>query len=245
MIPVMDRKWIEVQTPDDMTWLVDMNFLLSGYRCIWGQGCQGAHHTKVGHDEGCCGVGVTTSRWDRQNVRRRAKELGPDEWAHYGTKRLFTIRERKPQTRLQRLDDGRKGLCIFYNREGSGKPHGCALHVAAEARGEDWTEWKPEACVSVPLWVEWNEQLGMFTLQFIERNNQWKDLDYWCGEDANAWDSDQPAFMSMEQELRFNIESYQEGAWEAIRDAALEAWNKRPKRKDGTRVTVKLRSSRK
>jgi hypothetical protein len=78
------REWVTFDDPveEGRTWQIDVTFLMSSYRCIFGCGCQGiwtAPTPELGH--GCCTYGAHFSdKADREHVVKVAKELGADEW---------------------------------------------------------------------------------------------------------------------------------------------------------------------
>lgn len=235
----MTTRWVEVTNSDSGTkWLVDMAWLMSGYSCIWGKGCKGAHHETAGNDSGCCGIGVTVgTKEERKRVRSKAKELRPDEWQEYGTRRLLTIRQKSVQTRLRRLPDGTKAKCIFYNDADFGKP-GCALHVAAEARGENYINWKPNACSMVPVIVVWDQVMNAYVLRLIVAGQDWSGLDWWCGSDAAAYQNNQHAYITMRDELENICEHYDKGSWKHIQ-AKCEAVRGALPMVEGRRVVLR------
>jgi len=231
-------RWVEVTNQESGNkWMVDMDWLLSGYHCIWGKGCKGAHHSSAGSDSGCCGIGVTCWRDDRKRVRRVAKRLRPEDWQEYGKRRLFTIRQRSFQTRLRKHADGSKSKCIFYNDADFGKP-GCALHVAAQSHGENYIDWKPRACSNVPIAAVWDDVMQAFVLRLIRSDHDWTGTDYWCGDDPEAYQNDQHTFMTMADELEYIVNWNDPGAWDNIR-AKCEAERDRLPMSAGQRVILR------
>ena len=231
----MSRIWVETVSPSGTKWMLDMKWLLSGYQCIWGRGCQGTHHSRPGLSgdnagvSGCCGNGVTVGKEDRKRVRRLAKKLTVDEWQAKGKyRRLFDPRrERGTQTRMQTHPDATKSGGVFLNFSDFDYP-GCALHVGAMNRGENYWDWKPEACVTVPFHINWDDTMEAWLLNLIVKDEDWSDLDYWCGTDPAAYAHDTPTFRSMSEELENAVDNTDKGAWEAIAAVCEEWWAKTP-----------------
>jgi len=78
------REWITIPVPgkEKRQWQVDVTFLASSYRCIFGQGCPGVL-TEPAPEliQGCCSYGAHASdKKDMKKIERLAEELGDDEW---------------------------------------------------------------------------------------------------------------------------------------------------------------------
>ncbi len=81
---MVSREWITVPVPgkEKKQWQIDVTFLTSAWRCIFGQGCQGVL-TEPAPElvQGCCSYGAHASdKKDKANVERQAEQLTDDEW---------------------------------------------------------------------------------------------------------------------------------------------------------------------
>lgn len=151
--PTDRHEWVSFEDPDeDRTWMFDLTFLTSNWMCIFGRGCKGVLRedaTDLG--QGCCSYGAHfEDDADRARVEAVAVRLDDSEWqfASVARKRggpTRTLRDGGSATRL--VDNA----CIFLNRPGFPTGPGCALHFAAERRGESQLDWKPRVCWQLPL----------------------------------------------------------------------------------------------
>lgn len=234
-------QWHEIISPDGYRWLLNIQWLLSGYECIWGRGCKGVYHeAKPGSESsGCCGNGVCVEKSDRQLIKRRLKQMEPWEWQEHGKyRRLFDWqRQESVQTRMKKQPDGSRHTCIFHNDDDHVSP-GCAFHGAALRRGEDYVDWKPDACVTVPFRVMYDSTLDGYVVTIIDSERDWSGLDWWCGDDPNAWLSTTPVYRSMENELKNQVDYFDETAWDAIVAECDRIWERR-----GKEQPVRLRPS--
>ena len=82
----LHREWAEFIDPRDASrWEIDLSFLASSWKCIYGCGCKGIHGVPVG---GCCQAGVfiqvgsddEEGAEDFKRISRRVKELTADDW---------------------------------------------------------------------------------------------------------------------------------------------------------------------
>src|SRR3979409_521739 len=77
------REWITIPVAgkDKGPWQIDVTFLASSWRCIFGQGCQGVL-TEPAPElvQGCCSYGAYESEKKvKEKVEKLAKKLGDDE----------------------------------------------------------------------------------------------------------------------------------------------------------------------
>lgn len=202
---------IDIDDPDDpgTTWRFDLRFMRSNYHCIWGQGCRSVR----GDDssQGCCshGVYVEGADWDDADrgeageVDERARMLTPADWHNHGVAARLGgwSRERERGSVHTRVHHG---ACIFFNPDTHAAGPGCALHQTALRRGEDPRDWKPRACWTVPLHVEYDEAAARWTVRAVRRSD-WGSpgaIDWWCTSSAIAHTADRPVWQTMEPELR-------------------------------------------
>ena len=108
---------------DGRRWQIDVTFLLSRWRCIFGDGCQGVLEERAPElILGCCSYGAHfTDKKDRDAVVKMARALGDDEWqfAKIGRKKGIYAKVGKnddgsPDWRTRLVKDA----CIFLNRVG-------------------------------------------------------------------------------------------------------------------------------
>ena len=157
----LHREWAEFIDPRDASrWEIDLSFLASSWKCIYGCGCKGIHGEPVG---GCCQAGVFVQvgeddeegAEDFKRVSRRVKELTKDDWDLVGRYRDDWYKERSAGSRHTRVSGGH---CVFQNKgDGPSGTTGCAFHVAALRRGEDPLDWKPFTCGLVPFAIDHDE----------------------------------------------------------------------------------------
>lgn len=206
---MLDREWLSILDPADHhdRYLFDVSFLLSDYRCIYGQGCPG-----IGYEAdpvlGCCAHGAHyVDDDDRRRVESAAAELDSATFDNIGAARRQGVSANVPgatqmRTRL------RNDACIFLNR---GERPGCALHHLAVDRGEHPMTTKPEVCWIVPLRREIAEDTAddgqprvTTTITSYDRG-AWgpggADFGWWCTESAEAYVADDPVYRTMAAEL--------------------------------------------
>lgn len=204
------REWAEFADPDDpaRVWLVDVTFLTSGYRCIWGAGCKGIL-TEDAEElaQGCCSFGAhfcdedDDGGADLRRVEKAAARLTPDMWQHHETaarKGFIATKGKERKTRVV------AGACIFLNRPGFAGGAGCALHGGAVSAGEAPMTWKPDVCWQVPVRVTHHDD-GVSRLTAWTRSD-WgdagEDFHWWCTEAPEAFGARDPVYVSLEAELR-------------------------------------------
>lgn len=202
------HEWVSFADPDEnRTWLVDVTFLLSPWRCIFGSGCAGvltAPAPELG--EGCCSYGAHFS--DRDDVARVSAAvalLEPDEWqyAHLGTEGRFLVDDSGTTTTA--LVDG---ACIFLNRPGHPGGAGCAFHLAAGRLARPPRELKPDVCWQLPLRREDTVgEDGHVTSKVHEwRRRDWgeagEEFAWWCTEEPAAFTAAEPVVVTLADELR-------------------------------------------
>lgn len=208
-IPKDTHEWVSFEDPEELrTWVFDVTFLLSGWECIFGHGCQGVLTGPAPEMvQGCCSYGAHfTDKADVARVRRAARRLRPGQWQFYKEGRkegvISTDAEGTHTTRL--VDDA----CIFLNRPGFPAGPGCALHQAALANGERPLDLKPDVCWQLPLRREdRTEEDGrvVTTVSQWERRH-WgaggEEFHWWCTEAPEAFGARRPVYQTMADELK-------------------------------------------
>lgn len=197
-------------SPDDEghQFRVDVSFLLSNYRCIFGAGCPGVLNAAVRTDVGCCERGVEfVDDADLEHVTAMVDELtaeDADEIAQIRTRGWHLTRKngRPFKTRVLR------GACIFANRDGgaTGRP-GCAFHHLAERTGRHPAETKPDTCWRVPLNFSAEEAIEPngrdTTIISAFTADAWGgEVHWWCIDTPDAFRATKPVYRTFEYELR-------------------------------------------
>lgn len=204
------REWATFDDPDEpgRQWQVDLTFLASPWRCVFGCGCQGVLTAPTPERaEGCCSYGAHfTSDEDVARVQAAAEGLTADEWQHLPAGRRRGVVARLPgggyRTRLV------AGACVFLNRPGFDAGPGCALHLLAMRRGEHPLTAKPDVCWQLPLRrTERAEADGTTTCILSEfSRDDWGDggaeFAWWCTEAPEAFTGAEPVYRSLEAEMR-------------------------------------------
>ncbi|HWH31608.1 MAG TPA: hypothetical protein VNU01_02945 [Egibacteraceae bacterium] len=209
---MLEREWVSITDPTDDhdRYVFDVTFLLSGYRCIYGAGCQGIGPSGVA-SHGCCSLGAHyADADDRERVEAMAARLGPEFMQFHREAARGGVTARLPgeefRTRIV------QGGCIFLNRQDWPAGAGCALHQYAVARGEHYMTYKPEVCWIVPLRREVvedvaddGEPLWVTTITSYDRG-AWGGggaaFAWWCIDAPEAYGAPEPVYRSMERELR-------------------------------------------
>jgi hypothetical protein len=195
---------------DGWTWDIDLTFLGSAWKCIYGCGCKGIRGIP---SHGCCADGVfiqadgddDEGRQDFKRIKKRVKQLTSDDWDLIDDYKDDWWKERDKGSRHTRVNDG---ACVFANRgDGPTGTTGCAFHVAALRRGEDPLDWKPFVCGLVPFAVDHDEDEQSHTLRAYEHERDWgsgedEPLDWWCIDAPEAYVGAQPVYRSEENLLR-------------------------------------------
>ena len=127
------REWVTIPVPgkERKQWQIDVTFLMSSWRCIFGQGCQGVL-TEPAPEliQGCCSYGAHESEKKvKEHVEKLAKHLGDDEW------QFKSVGMKKGVWATRAKMNGRpvctKDACVFLNRTDFEAGPGCALHLHA------------------------------------------------------------------------------------------------------------------
>jgi hypothetical protein len=214
------RDWVSFEHDGD-TWMFDATFLMSPYRCIYGEGCPGIEPGTEDLHHGCCSHGAHfADRDDRTRVRRFAKSLTKDQW------QLRSV-AREMGGPIGRNEDGdwvtrtHDGACVFLNRVDFHRGPGCALHVAALDAGERPLDWKPEVCWQVPLRLSFHDDEVDHTTHTLR---EWKrrdwgegglDFHWWCVEEPEAFVDARPVVVSMREEI---VEMVGEAVYQRLLD---------------------------
>src|SRR5712692_5483296 len=134
------HEWVSFEDPDEeRTWIFDVTFLLSGWQCIFGHGCQGVLTGPAPElEQGCCSYGAHfTDDEDMARVEAAAATLTAEQWQFRdrGVTRAGKVRVLRVNKDGEAVTRQADDACIFLNRSGFAAGAGCALHVAALQRG--------------------------------------------------------------------------------------------------------------
>ncbi len=203
------HEWLSIDDPDEeRTWLVDVTFLESRWRCIFGSGCQGVLTGPAPElEQGCCSYGAHfTDEEDAERVATAALTLTAAQWQHRAkgrTKRGVLRTNAEGETVTRMID----GACIFLNRPDFPGGAGCALHRAALERGIEPLELKPDVCWQLPL--RRSDEVaadGHVTTTLTEwRRSNWgeggAEFHWWCTEAPEAFTARRPVFETLRAEI--------------------------------------------
>jgi hypothetical protein len=190
-----------VDPVDGTEWDIDVDFLRSSWRCIWGRGCQGILREPAEElGQGCCSVGAELRDEEATTIEAVGLMLDPDRFqfaAEASSGGVLTV-----DRQATRLIDG---ACIFLNRPAFGGGAGCALHLAAVDEGDSPIDWKPAICWQLPLKVDVGDN-GVRQLR-AWRADDWGDEPVaWCCTDRlaepSAFVGDAPVVESLFDELQ-------------------------------------------
>ena len=236
MEPADLHEWVAFDDDDGNSWQFDITFLTSNYGCIYGRGCPGVF-TELApeYEHGCCTYGAHfIDDEDLAAVEAKVAELAPDEWALASRAEEMggpIHQDEAGAWVTQMVDDA----CIFLNRPGHPTGAGCALHQAAEARGERPLDWKPDVCWQVPLrYDDHTDDNGHTTYVLREwKRRDWgeggAEFAWWCTDDPLAFSEDRPVWKSLRDEI---VELIGEGPYEQLVDYIV----RREAEADGTPV---------
>ncbi|MDA8295771.1 MAG: hypothetical protein M0004_04130 [Actinomycetota bacterium] len=201
------REWASFEDPsEDRTWLVDIGFLASPWRCLFGQGCQGVLTAPAPElEQGCCSYGAHfTGEDDVARVEAEAARLTAEQWQHRAIALRRGVVRRTKRAITTRMVDG---ACIFLNRPGFAGGSGCALHRAALEAGRRPLELKPEVCWQLPLRREdTNDPHGhVVSMLGPWERRHWgeggEEFAWWCSEAPEAFAGAEPVYRSLRDEL--------------------------------------------
>jgi len=206
-VPAEVREWASFEDPEeDRTWLVDVTFLASPWRCIYGEGCQGVLGAPASERaEGCCSYGAHFSgAEDLARVEAAAQRLTAQQWQLRSVGRRRGVARRRGANVATRLVGG---ACIFLNRPGFPGGPGCALHRGAIEAGRHPLEYKPDVCWQLPLR---REDAVEASGHVVSRLGQWErrhwgpagaGFHWWCSEDPAAYSASSPVYQRLAPEL--------------------------------------------
>jgi hypothetical protein len=229
-VPDELHEWVSFEDPDEQrTWVFDLTYLTSNWRCIFGDGCQGVL-TGPAADlvQGCCSYGAHfVDEEDEATTLAYAERLTAEQW------QLKAVSERKGGPTKRNKEGELKsrvvdGACIFLNRPGFAKGPGCALHVAALEAGERPLDWKPDVCWQLPLRLEEHtDDNGYVTSTLREwKRRDWgeggNDFHWWCTDTPDAFVDHDPVYVTNRDEI---VEMVGEPVYQMLVDHLAERSN--------------------
>jgi hypothetical protein len=210
------RAYVEFANPDDDTEVLrcDLTWLTSGFRCIFGQGCQGIYADSP--ETGCCTLGAHfADEDDERRVAGFVAQLTPEQWQfHPGRKvrkRDWIEKDEDGERKTLAIEvDGQRG-CVFHNRSDFPTGSGCALHGLALEQGRNPLETKPDVCWQLPIrrtfrTVERVDGTAYTEVTIGEYDRRgWgpggHDLDWYCSGNTEAHVDPEPVYVTHEPEL--------------------------------------------
>jgi hypothetical protein len=208
-VPEDLHEWVSFEDPtEERTWVFDLTYLTSPWRCIFGEGCEGVL-TGPAADlvQGCCSYGAHfVDEEDEANTLAYAARLTAEQWQLKGVaeKKGGATKVNKAGEIKTRVVDG---ACIFLNRPGFAAGPGCALHVAAVQADERPLDWKPDVCWQLPLRLEEHtDDEGHVTSTLREwKRRDWgaggAEFHWWCTESADAFIDHDPVWKTNRAEI--------------------------------------------
>jgi hypothetical protein len=202
------HEWVSFEDPDEQrTWVFDLTYLTSAWRCIFGAGCEGVL-TGPAADlvHGCCSYGAHfVDEEDEATTLAYAARLTADQWQLKArAARSGATKGNQDGERKTRVVDG---ACIFLNRPDFARGPGCALHVAALDAGERPLDWKPDVCWQLPLRrVDTTDDLGLGWSTVREwKRRDWgeggTEFHWWCTESPDAFVDPEPVYVTNRDEI--------------------------------------------
>jgi hypothetical protein len=200
------HEWISFDL-DGETYTFDATWLTSNWKCIYGDGCLGIEEEpNQGAMLGCCSHGAHfADKEDRKRVAEVFPRLRDDEWQFKEVAASLGGPIHKDHGDW--VTRRHEGACIFLNRPGFPGGAGCAFHTAAESRGENFIDWKPEVCWQVPVRLDFHIDDNEYETNILR---EWKrrdwgeggdDFHWWCTEDPRAFVGDVPVYVSSKDEI--------------------------------------------
>jgi hypothetical protein len=232
--PGAESTWLEYVIPamgeytEPRRFRVNVSYLLSNHKCIFGQGCPGVLVHGAMLDTGCCQIGVHIA--NKSELRRLQAAVGEltkddcDAWEEIQEAKLrgdegegwfYKVPKKDQQGPGEKYHTVVKnGACILANR--SGGPAGgigCALHRMALRTGKSPLDTKPDICWQVPTSVteEWDEDREEYVVTVTATHGQtWGSknpsdpefIGWFCTETPDAFVNTEPVYISVAEELR-------------------------------------------
>ena len=204
------HEWVSIDDPDEnRTWLVDVTFLESGWRCIYLNGCQGVLTGPAPElQQGCCSYGAhLTGDEDADRVGAAALTLTAEQWQFRQKGRskrgvIYTNSDGEP------VDPARRRS--VHLPQPAGVRRRCRLRPAPALRSSaasSRSRLKPDVCWQLPL--RRSDEVaadGHVTSTLAEwRRRHWgeggHEFHWWCTEAPEAFGSQRPVYETMRAEI--------------------------------------------
>ena len=213
------HEWVSFEDPEEeRTWVFDLTYLTSPWRCIFGEGCLGVLTGPAAElEQGCCSYGAHfVDEEDEATTLAYAARLTSEQWQHKDKARRKggATKTTKDGERKTRVVDG---ACIFLNAPDFPGGMGCALHIGAVAAGERPLDWKPDVCWQLPLRLEEHtDDHGHVTSTLREwKRRDWgaggDEFHWWCTDGPEAFVDHRPVYETNRDEI---VEMVGETAYE-------------------------------
>lgn len=209
-VPVnIQSPWMIVEE-QHRVWRFERAFLLSNWRCVYGEGCRGIHPSQDSdRRDGCCTYGAHFAEAeDFAKVAAFVPSLTADVWQHASHGKRVGWFKKLPDGRIATRTT--KGGCVFLNRPGFSGGVGCALHLAAVLQGRRQVDVKPDVCWELPIRTEDHDGADGRRVITVRRwhkqdfGPEGADMHWWCTEPETApeaFGASQPVYLSLHEEL--------------------------------------------
>lgn len=201
-------EWVEIVDSTSATiYRFDVSWLVSGWECIYGRGCQGVRTAPAAElAEGCCSYGAhLRDDAERASVEEWANKIPAELWQYgaRGRKAGVVVRAGGGQWRTRVID----GACVFLNRPGSAQGQGCALHSWALRDAVSPVGRKPVVCWQLPVRLDYSDDprgdvvtVGAWTRAHWGAGGA--DFAWWCTEAPEAYEAATPLYLRAATELK-------------------------------------------
>ena len=217
------HEWVSFEDPEEeRTWVFDLTYLTSAWRCIFGDGCLGVLTGPAAElEQGCCSYGAHfVDEEDEVTTLTYAARLTKEQWQNKDKARRKggATKTTKDGERKTRVVDG---ACIFLNDPDFPGGMGCALHIGAVEAGERPLDWKPDVCWQLPLRLEEHtDDDGHVTSTLREwKRRDWgpggAEFHWWCTDGPEAFVDHRPVYETNRDEI---VEMVGETAYDLFLD---------------------------
>ena len=224
--------WYEFNDPTSPgdAWRVHVDFLLSDWACLYGNGCPGLYGRSDAAyypDHGCCSHGARINTQEEvDRIQRNVKllttdDINPAGLEHINEKGWLTVWDRKKRDpddddEVTTETKTRRGACVFANHSDEGPLIGCAfVHLGNRIGSGDHIEYQPNVCSQLPIAnkVEYDDFGRTINVVYAWDAMHWGGVDedssqqnwmtWWCVNTTQAYgNSGRFLYRTMERELR-------------------------------------------
>ena len=206
-IPADAHEWVSFGDPDeDRTWVVDVTFLASVWKCIYFEGCQGVLTGPAAElVEGCCSYGAHLS--DKKDARRVQAAAARPLPRPVPAPRPGAARRRREETG-RGPDDAARRRGVHLPQP-AGLPRGPRVRPPPRRleAGVPPRLYKPDVCWQLPVRREDTTDEGGHVTSTV---TQWErrhwgpagdEFHWWCTEAPEAFVAAEPVYLSLADEL--------------------------------------------